>query len=149
MDERKLQRKWRMQMDILNGDKTFVYQQTFIDRQKIKQFKKYVLDQPYMFNDKVLVIGQGLDVLLSLDTQYLIRGTLIDQSPRYLRKPMHMYPHFSYQQLLKEYIPFKDNKFDQVICIVPIDRFNHKEAMIAEMQRVVKDESKLYINGLK
>ncbi|ULG75028.1 methyltransferase domain-containing protein [Macrococcus brunensis] len=132
--ERKLRKDWQKRYTFFEQPVEQVYRTGFVTSFYFKQYARFVYHLPV--KKKVLAIGCFHGTLLStIDRQSPIKGFYIDQAPRDMEQAIHLYPHFSYKQLKRTHIPYKENKFDVIYVSIPFHLFYEPEIMIAELIR--------------
>ena len=106
-----------------------------------KDAPKLVLDVATGTGDLAIAVqkGTGADVVgLDLSQQMLNVG--IDKI-----KKINLVQKISMQKGDAEYLPFEDNKFDAVSVAFGVRNFENLEKGLAELRRVVKENSSVYI----
>ncbi|WP_165980623.1 class I SAM-dependent methyltransferase [Macrococcus carouselicus] len=132
--ERKLRKDWKKRYTFFEQPVEQVYRVGIMTGLYFKQFSRYA--QSLEVQKKVLSIGCFNGALLSaIDREQPIKGYYIDQAPRNMQQAIHLYPHFSYKQLKRTHIPYKDKKFDCVYVSIPLHLFYEPEDLLAELIR--------------
>ncbi|WP_164993311.1 class I SAM-dependent methyltransferase [Macrococcus sp. DPC7161] len=138
--EKKLIKNWKKKMQIIQSDDLLLYHKKFSYLLFINHFSDYVTKyQNYDYLKKVLCIGCYHGHWVNrIDQQTNIKAFIVDQSPKLLTLSMHMYPHFSYQLMDHQHIPYKDKKFHYTIINIPLDALIDVESTFKEVYRVLK-----------
>ncbi|GGA97684.1 methyltransferase domain-containing protein [Macrococcus hajekii] len=132
--ERKLRKKWAKRSAFFEQPAERVYRVGVVTSIYFRPFSRFVQTLPVQ--KKVLSIGCFNGTLLSdIDRRQPIKGFYIDQAPKDMQQAIHLYPHFSYKQLKRTVIPYKDQKFDCAYVSIPLHLFYEPETLITELMR--------------
>ncbi len=132
--ERKLRKDWQKRYTFFEQPVEQVYRTGFMTSFYFRQYARFIYRLPA--RKKVLAIGCFNGVLLiTIDRETAIKGYYIDQAPKDMEQAIHLYPHFSYKQLKRTRIPYKDKKFDVIYVSIPFHLFYEPEILIAELIR--------------
>lgn len=138
--EKKLIKNWKKTMQIIQSEDLMLYHKKFSYLVFINHFSDYITKyQTLDYLKKVLCIGCHHGHWVNrIDQQTNIKAFIVDQSPKLLTTSMHMYPHFTYQLMDYQHIPYKDRKFHYALINMPLDGLIDVTSTLNEVYRVLK-----------
>ncbi len=94
-------------------------------------------------NEKLLDVACGLGRVIEVGIDKNVVVTGIDIANVAIEKCKKKFPNNDIFLANAEDLPFEDNKFDYITCLGSLERMLNREKVIAQMQRVLKDDGKI------